>query len=363
MQMNTDSYRKGSHQTMDIQQALAQVVEGQDLNRDEMQAVMRQLMTGGASPEQIAGFLVALRMKGESLDEITGAVEVMRELATAVDISGENLIDIVGTGGDGSSLFNVSTASAFVVAECGGKVVKHGNRSVSSKSGSADLLEAAGVRLDLSSPEIVRCVEEVGLGFMFAPAHHSAMKHAIGPRKALGIRTLFNLLGPMTNPAGVKRQLIGVYAAALCRPVAEVLARLGSERVLVVHSDDGLDEISIAAPTSVAELNAGSIREYRIQPEDFDIKSQSLDGLSVEDVAASLSLVRDALGKQRGQHAGKAADLIALNAGAAIYAAGVTHSIAKGVSLAQDAIASGLALERMNELAAFTSCLEQGSTT
>ena len=346
---------------MDIQQALATVVEHQNLSREDMMAVMRQIMTGGASPEQIAGFLVALRMKGESLDEITGAVEVMRELATPVDIDGEHLVDIVGTGGDGASLFNVSTASAFVVAVCGGKVVKHGNRSMSSKSGSADLLEAAGVRLDLSPKDIVRCVEEVGLGFMFAPAHHSAMKHAVGPRKALGIRTIFNLLGPMTNPAGVKRQLIGVYAPELCRPVAEVLTRLGSERVLVVHSDDGLDEISIAAATSVTELNAGTIREYRIAPEDFGIKQQTLDGLSVSGVADSLSLVRDALGKQRGEHASKAADLIALNAGAAVYVAGIADSIAEGIALAQDAIASGLVLERINELAAFTECLDQAS--
>lgn len=343
---------------MDIQQALSLLVEGQHLTRHQMAEVMRQIMTGEASPEQIAGFLVALRMKGEHIDEMTGAVEVMRELATPVHIQGEHLVDIVGTGGDGACLFNVSTSAAFVVAACGGKVVKHGNRSVSSSSGSADLLEAAGVRIGLTPEQVVRCVEQVGVAFMFAPAHHSAMKHAIGPRKALGIRTLFNLLGPMTNPAGVKRQLIGVYDASLCRPVAEVLSRLGSERVLVVHSEDGLDEISLAAPTAVCELDSGSIRDYYISPNDYGIEQQNLLGLSVDNAAQSLRLIRDALGKQRGEFATKAADLIALNAGAANYAAGLASSIKQGISLAQDAIASGLALERISELSSFTELLD-----
>lgn len=346
---------------MEIQKALSRLVESEGLSRKDMATVMRQIMTGKASPEQISGFLVALRMKGESLDEITGAVEVMRELATPVAVEGEHLVDIVGTGGDGASLFNVSTAAAFVVAVCGGNVVKHGNRSVSSSSGSADFLEAAGVKLGLAPEQIGRCVEEIGVAFMFAPAHHSAMKHAIGPRRALGIRTIFNLLGPMTNPADVKRQLIGVYDASLCRPVAEVLSRLGSERVLVVHSEDGLDEISLAGATAVAELNAEKIREYRIAPEEFGINRQNLDGLSVSGVEESLELVRDALGKKRGEYAGKAADLIALNAGAANYAAGIADSIGQGVSLAQDAIASGLALERIEELATFTECLDKAN--
>lgn len=342
---------------MTVQQAIARLVERAGLSRAEMQAVMREIMTGAATPAQIAGFLVALRMKGETLDEITGAVEVMRELCTPVQVGGAHLVDIVGTGGDGAGLFNVSTASAFVVAVCGGRVVKHGNRGVSSTSGSADLLEAAGVRLDLTPAQAVRCVEQIGVGFLFAPAHHSAMKHAVGPRRELGIRTLFNILGPMTNPAGVKRQLIGVYDPALCRPVAEVLGRLGSERVLVVHSDDGLDEISLAAPTAVAELNAGAVREYRIAPEDFGLARQSLDDLRVADVAASLALIRDALGKRRTPAGAKAADLIALNAGAAVYAAGLATDIAQGVALAADAIASELAGARMEELAAFTDCL------
>lgn len=322
-----------------------------------MISVMRQIMTGNATAAQIAGFLVGLRMKGETLDEITGAVEVMRELASGVAVEGDHLVDIVGTGGDGASLFNVSTAAALVVAVAGGRVVKHGNRSVSSKSGSADLLEAAEVRLDLSPAEVARCVREIGIGFLFAPNHHSAMRHAAAPRRELGVRTLFNLLGPMTNPAGVKRQLIGVYDRALCRPVAEVLARLHSERVLVVNSADGLDEISLAADTSVAELNDGVVTEYCLKPEDFGIDRASLEGLTVVDAADSLALIRDALGKRRSERGRKAADMIALNAGAALYVAGVAQSVAEGISLAQDGIASGLAGEKLEELAVFTDCL------
>ncbi|PCJ35784.1 MAG: anthranilate phosphoribosyltransferase [Cellvibrionales bacterium] len=342
---------------MDIKTAIAQVIENVDLTQDQMVAVMRQIMTGEASPEQIAGFLVALRMKGERLDEITGAVQVMRELASGVSVSGEYLVDIVGTGGDGASLFNVSTASAFVVAVSGGRVVKHGNRSVSSKSGSADLLEAAGVRLDLNSAQVARCVDDVGIGFMFAPQHHSAMKYAAGPRKALGVRTLFNILGPMTNPAGVKRQLIGVFDASLCKPVAQVLQRLGSEHIMVVHSDDGLDEISLVGGTSVAELQGGEIREYRIAPTDFGIAEQNLDGLGVADAADSLALIRDALSSRPSDKGRKAADIIALNAGAAIYVSGVAANLAEGVAMAQDGIASGLALEKLDELAAFSTLL------
>jgi len=342
---------------MDIKTAIAQVIEHNDLTQAQMVAVMRQIMTGEASPEQIAGFLVALRMKGESLDEITGAVMVMRELASGVSVSGEHLVDIVGTGGDGASLFNVSTASAFVVAVSGGRVVKHGNRSVSSKSGSADLLEAAGVRLDLNSAQVARCVESEDIGFMFAPQHHSAMKYAAGPRKALGVRTLFNILGPMTNPAGVKRQLIGVFDAALCKPVAQVLQRLGSEHIMVVHSDDGLDEISLLGGTSVAELQGGEIREYRIAPSDFGMSEQNLDGLGVTDAAGSLALIRDALGSRPSEQGRKAGDIIALNAGAAIYVSGVAASLAEGISMAQDSIASGLALEKLDELAAFSTLL------
>lgn len=342
---------------MNIKQAIGRVVENRDLSRDEMVEVMREVMTGSATPAQIAGLLVALRMKGECLDEVTGGVMVMRELVTPVTVDGNYLVDIVGTGGDGACLFNVSTASAFVAAAAGARVVKHGNRSQSSSSGSADLLEAAGVRLDLSPSQVAHCVESVKIGFMFAPAHHSAMKYAGPARRELGIRTLFNLLGPMTNPAGVRRQVIGVYSPELCRTVAEVLRRLGSERVLVVHSDDGLDELSIAAATRVVELDKGEIREYSTAPEDFGIERQDLEGLQVADAAESLVLVKDALGKRRSAAGTKAADMIALNAGAAIYAAGVADTLAEGVAVAQDMIASGLALEKMNELAMFSDCL------
>jgi len=245
---------------MDIRQALARVADRRDLTLDDMKTVMGQIMNGEATDAQIGAFLMGLRLKGETVDEITGAVMVMRELASGVDVSGENLVDIVGTGGDGANLFNVSTAASFVVAAGGGRVAKHGNRSVSSSSGSADLLETAGVILGLKPQQVADCVDKVGIGFMFAPAHHSAMRHAIGPRKELGVRTIFNILGPMTNPAGVKRLLIGVYDASLCRPVAEVLNRLGAEHVMVVHSEDGLDEISAAAVSHVAEAKDGVVR-------------------------------------------------------------------------------------------------------
>jgi len=339
---------------MDIKQALEIVVLGTNLSAPEMRDVMRQIMTGNASDAQIGAFLIALRMKGESIDEIAGAVEVMRELATGVKVSGEGLVDIVGTGGDESNLFNVSTAATFVVAAAGGSVAKHGNRSVSSNSGAADVLEAAGVNLNLSPEQVALCVQELGVGFMFAPAHHSAMKHAIGPRRELGLRTIFNILGPMTNPAGVTRQLIGVYDQALCKPMAEVLGRLGAEHIMVVHSADGLDEISIATETAVAEYRKGVIREYSIAPEDFMIERQSLDGLSVDNAEQSLELIKDALGKQATANGTKAADLIALNAGAALYVAGCAGSIKEGVAMAQDAIGAGLARAKLTDLATFT---------
>ncbi|GGY74099.1 anthranilate phosphoribosyltransferase [Cellvibrio zantedeschiae] len=342
---------------MDIKQALNTLVARVDLSTEEMISVMRIIMTGGATPAQIGGFLVALRMKGETLDEITGAAMVMRELATPVDIHVDYLVDTCGTGGDGANLFNVSTASAFVVAAAGARVAKHGNRSVSSVTGSADVLEAAGIKLDITSEQVARCVKEIGVGFMFAPAHHSAMKHAIGPRKELGMRTIFNMLGPMTNPANVKRQVIGVFNGALCKPMAEVLGRLGSEHVMVVHAKDGLDEISLATETQIAELKNGAIREYTIKPEDFGIQSKSLIGLSVASAEDSLLLIKDALGNRRGQYAEKAADIITLNAGAAIYVSGVVDTFADGVEMARDAIGSSLAGEKIRELAAFTQYL------
>ncbi len=344
---------------MDIKQALARVVERQDLSTEEMTDVMRQIMTGQCDDAQIGGFLVALRMKSESIDEITGAVTVMRELATGVSIDAPHAVDIVGTGGDGANLFNVSTASSFVVAAAGGTVAKHGNRGVSSKSGSADLLEAAGVNLTLNAEQVARCIQELGVGFMFAPSHHSAMKHAIGPRKSLGMRTIFNILGPMTNPAGVKNQVIGVFTQALLRPVAEVMQRLGAGHVLVVHSKDGLDEISLATETYVCELKNGSLSEYSIQPEDMGLSSQSLNGLIVNSADDSLALIRDALGKRETSAGQKAADMLALNAGAAIYAADLASTLKQGVEMAEDAIATGLALEKLNELVSFSGYLAE----
>jgi len=339
---------------MDIKQALSKLVAGQDLDRSEMKGVMNGVMTGGATPAQIGGFLVALRIKGESIDEITGAAEVMRELAASVHVNVANLVDTCGTGGDGANLFNVSTASAFVVAAAGGHVAKHGNRSVSSSTGSADVLEAAGVNLNVSPEVVAREIETLGVGFMFAPAHHSAMKHAIGPRKELGMRTVFNLLGPMTNPAGVKRQVIGVFSAALCRPMAEVLQRLGSEHVLVVHSDDGLDELSIAAKNTVAELKDGVVREYQLDPNEFNLAADDLSGLSVESAEQSLALIRGAFCGEDSEATLKAAKIIALNAGAAIYVAGLAQSVAGGIAMAEDALASGLANEKLKLLAEFS---------
>jgi len=246
------------------------------------------------------------------------------------------------------------------VAAAGGRVAKHGNRSVSSNSGAADLLEAAGVNLNLSPVQVGLCVEELGVGFMFAPAHHSAMKHAIGPRKELGLRTIFNILGPMTNPAGVTRQLIGVYKKELCKPMAEVLGRLGAEHIMIVHSADGLDEISIAERTFVAEYRDGAVREYTISPEDYLSQRQSLEGLAVDNADQSLALIIDALGKRQSANAGKAADLIAINAGAALYVAGCAADLGQGVAMAQDAIGSGLAKAKINDLATFTQVQQDG---
>jgi len=338
---------------MNMQQAIAAVIDKRDLSTDEMASVMRLIMTGEATQAQIGGFLIGLRIKGETVDEITGAAQVMRDLVKRVDISGPHLVDTCGTGGDGASIFNVSTAGAFVVAAAQGQVAKHGNRSISSKSGSADVLEAAGINLDLTPEQVAGCIEEIGLGFMFAPAHHSAMKHAIGPRKEMGVRTIFNVLGPLTNPALVKNQVLGVFSRDLVRPMAEVLRRLGSEHVLVVHSADGLDEISVADESYVAELKGGEIREYTVSPEEFGIERASLETLTAADAEASLAIIKQAF--KTG--VGPAADIIALNAGAALYASNIADTLKEGVLMAQDAIDSGLAREKMTELASHTRCL------
>ncbi|BFN12879.1 MULTISPECIES: anthranilate phosphoribosyltransferase [Marinobacter] len=341
---------------MDMKQALNRIASNLDLSRDEMKDVMRIVMNGEATDAQIGAFLMGLRLKSETIDEITGATEVMRELATKVSINASPLVDIVGTGGDGANLFNVSSASSFVVAAAGGFVAKHGNRGVSSKSGSADLIEKAGINLDMKPEEVARCVEQIGVGFMFAPAHHGAMKHAIGPRRELGCRTIFNILGPMTNPAGVTRQLIGVFTRELCRPMAEVMQRLGAEHIMVVCSKDGLDEISLATVTHVAELKDGEITEYDLTPEDLGIKSQSLVGLTVDSSDESLKLIKAAFGRNHDETTEKARDMIALNAGAAIYVAGLAKTAKEGVDMALDAMGSGLAAGKMSELADFSQC-------
>ena len=324
---------------MTIQNAIAQVIAGQDLKRAEMQAVMHQLMTGECTPAQIGGLLVALRMKGESVDEITAAAKVMAELATHVRVDAKPLIDIVGTGGDGTQTFNVSTAASFVAAGAGAKVAKHGNRSVSSKSGSADLLEAAGANLELTADQVATVIESAGVGFMFAPMHHSAMKHAIGPRKEMAVRTIFNVLGPLTNPAGVKRQVIGVFSQDLLEPLATVLGNLGSEHAMVVRGDDGMDEISICAPTHVAEIQDGELQSFTISPEQFDMPLANLEDITVSGPEQSLETINAVLdGKP-----GAARNIVALNAGAGIYVAGLVDTLPEGVQAALDSIDSGKA--------------------
>jgi anthranilate phosphoribosyltransferase len=335
---------------MDMQTAVAHLIAGENLSQTQMMDVMRLIMTGEATQAQIGGFLVALSIKGETIDEITGAAVVMRDLALKVNVRADHVVDIVGTGGDSIGLFNVSTASSLVAAAAGAVVAKHGNRSITSKSGSADLLEAAGVNLDLSAEQVERCINEVGIGFMFAVNHHSAMKHAIGPRKELKARTVFNLLGPLTNPASVPNMLLGVFAKQWVRPFAEVLNKLGANHVLVVHSAEGLDEISLAGDTYVAELKDGEIREYVLKPEDVGVESAALDSLVVDSPAASLALIKDAFSGD----APLAADMIALNAGAALYVAGVVSSHKDGVALAYDVMSVGQAKEKLKEWADFS---------
>ncbi|UCH52562.1 MAG: anthranilate phosphoribosyltransferase [Pseudomonadota bacterium] len=335
---------------MDMPAAIRAVVERRNLNASEMGAVMRLIMTGQATPAQIGGFLIGLRMKGETVEEIAAAAQVMRELVTRVAVSGPHLVDTCGTGGDGVSTFNISTAAAFVVAAAGGRVAKHGNRSVSSKSGSADVLEAAGVNLDLGPEQVGQCVNEVGVGFMFAPKHHAAMKHAIGPRREMAVRTIFNLLGPLTNPAGAPNQVLGVFADQWVEPLAEVLQRLGSEHVLVVHAEDGMDEISIGAATRVAELKDGRVRVYRVQPEDFGLKRADVKQLGVSNPAESFAMVQQVLENKLGA----ARDIVALNAGAAIYAAGLAPDLAAGIKTASAVIASGASKAKLAALVALS---------
>ncbi|MEM7304012.1 MAG: anthranilate phosphoribosyltransferase [Pseudomonadota bacterium] len=335
---------------MTIQQALAKLLDHNDLAPEQMEAVMNQIMQGQATPSQIAGFVIALRMKGESVNELAAAAKVMRSLSNKVEVGLEDLVDTCGTGGDGSKTFNISTASAIVAASAGVNIAKHGNRSVSSKSGSADVLEALGVKLDLEPKQVAQCVKDIGIGFMFAPMHHSSMKHAAIPRKELAVRTLFNLLGPLTNPAGAKRQVMGVFDHAWLEPIANVLQALGAVKALVVHSDDGLDELSVATTSQVCELNHQQIKAYQVRPEELGISYSSLDEIQVEDVSESAAIINSIFDGQPGA----AADIVALNAGAAIYVADKAESLEIGVGMAQDRIRSGAAKEKLDQLIMFT---------
>lgn len=340
---------------MNIREAIARTVAGEDLAFDAMLPVMREIMSGDATPAQIAGLLVALRIKGETVDEITAAASVMRELSIKVETDRTPLIDTCGTGGDATGTFNISTATAFVAAAAGAFVAKHGNRSVSSSSGSADLLEAAGARIALSPAGIARCIREAGVGFMFAQAHHSATRHAAGPRRELGVRTLFNALGPLTNPAGAPIQLIGLFDRNWVLRIAEVLARLGTQRALVVHADDGLDEISIGAKTFIAELQDGRIASYEFDPASLGIAPQAVTALRVKNAAESLAIINRVFANEPGP----GRDIVALNAGAALYLCGLAADFAEGYAVAGQLIASGAAADRFRRFVALTCEIEE----
>ena len=335
---------------MNIQQAIQYILDGKDLESSQMQQVMHAVMSGECTPAQIAGFLIGLRMKGETIEEITAAAKVMRDLSTRVNVSKDYLIDTCGTGGDGANTFNISTTSAFVAAAAGARVAKHGNRSVSSKSGSADVLEAAGVILDLSPDQVAECINLIGIGFMFAPMYHGAMKHAIGPRKELGVRTIFNLLGPLTNPAGAPNQVLGVFSNEWLEKLIKVQQKLGAKHVMVVHSEDGMDEISISAPTRIAELVNGEIREYTVSPEQFEIKRNDLSTLAVQSISDSLNMMLGVLENK----AGPAMDIVLLNAGAAIYTAGIADSLEAAVAQARHVIEDGSARAKLDQLVKLT---------
>lgn len=341
---------------MIFKNTLEQVLAGRDLSHAYMLAIMQQVMVGELTPAQISGFVIALRVKGESVDEITAAATVMRALSTKVKIADNaHLIDTCGTGGDGIQTFNVSTVSAFVAAAAGAKVAKHGGRSVSSTCGSADVLEALGVNMNLTPQQVAKCVDEIGIGFMFAPNHHSAMKHAAPVRRELGVRTIFNLLGPLTNPANARRQVMGVFSQDLTLKLAKVLQNLGSEHVLVVHGADGMDEISFTGDTFVAELKNGKISEYMLNPAQFGLPIHALKSIRVENAEESKAMILDVLGGKASAGTQSAArDIVLLNAGAAIYVAGLQANIHMGIAHAAQVIDSGQALAKLNALRAMT---------
>ncbi len=333
---------------MTYSQTLNQVISGQHLSFDAMQALMRQVMGGELTPAQIAGLLIALRVKGETVDEIAAAASVMRELSTKVTIANTaHLIDTCGTGGDGIQTFNVSTVSAFVAAAAGAQVAKHGGRSVSSTCGSADVLEALGVNVSQTPEQVANCVNDIGVGFMFAPNHHSAMKHAAPVRRELGVRTLFNLLGPLTNPANAKRQVMGLFDKALTTKLAHVLKQLGSEHVLVVCGADGMDEISFTGDTYVAELKDGKVSEYTLNPQQFGMSLHKLKSIQIQNAAESKAIILKVLA---GKQPSPARDIVLLNAGAAIYVAGIADNLQAGISKAAEVIDSGLALAKLEAL-------------
>lgn len=337
--------------TVNYPHILNQVINGQDLSFDVMQGVMHQVMSGELSPAQISGLLIALRIKGESIDEIAAAASVMRELSTKVHVNeSRHLIDTCGTGGDGIQTFNVSTTSAFIAAAAGAKVAKHGGRSVSSVCGSADVLECLGVNVNQTPEQVANCINKIGLGFMFAPNHHSAMKHAAPVRRELGIRTMFNLLGPLTNPAHAKNQLLGVFSASLTGKLAHVLKQLGSEHVMVVCGADGMDEISFTGDTYVAELKNGSVQEYTVNPKQFGMALHDLASIKVSDAQQSKAMLLDVLSGKTGA----ARDIVLLNAGAAIYVAGLTPSLQDGIISAAEMLDSGKALQKLQDLVSLT---------
>ncbi len=332
---------------MNVTPLLNQLIAGHDLRHAQMHDLMHAIMTGALSPALIAACLIALRCKGESVIELAAAAEVMRALSTKVPLTHlDHLVDTCGTGGDGAHTFNISTAAAFVTAAAGANVAKHGGRSVSSTSGSADVLEALGINVNLSPVQVALCVEQAGIGFMFAPNHHSAMKHAAPVRRELGVRTLFNLLGPMTNPADAPNQVMGVFARELTGKLAHVLQTLGSQHVMVVHAADGMDELSLSGVSYIAELHNGSVTEYEITPEQFGLARADHASLAVDSIDSAKTMLIAALGNQHRA----ASDIVALNAGAAIYVAGIAPSLADGVELAMQQITSGAALRKLEQL-------------
>jgi anthranilate phosphoribosyltransferase len=341
---------------MQYKDVLTLLLERQDLPREAMLSTMHTLMSGAYTPAQIAGFLVALRMKGESVTEIAAAAEVMRELSVKVPLAGvDHLVDTCGTGGDGAQTFNISTAAAFAAAACGARVAKHGGRSVSSSSGSADVLEALGVNVNLAPERVAQAVREIGVGFMFAPNYHAAMKHAAPARKELGVRTLFNLLGPLTNPAGAPNQVLGVFDRALTGKLARGLHALGSRHVLVVHAEEGLDELSLASPTFVAELKVGHVTEYELEPGVFGLPQVAATEMAVNGIEEAGTMLLAAL---ENRHPGAAA-IVALNAGAAVYVAGKADSLQSGVAQAKAAIESGAARAKLDDYVEFSNRTEQ----